>query len=53
MSSNIIGPFPKGSDNPSEKVRKTGGDFDDIRKALVFNTDTVFKEGNTEMVEKK
>ena len=43
MSSNIIGPLPKESDNPSEKVRKTSGDLDDIKKALVTTTDTVVK----------
>ena len=53
MSSNIIGPFPKEYDNTSEKVRKTSGDLDYTRKALVFNTDTVVKEGNNEMVDKK
>ena len=43
MSSNIIGPLPKESDNPSETVRKKGGDLDDTKKALVTTTDTVFK----------
>ena len=47
MSSNISDPFPKRSDNPSIKVRKTSGDLDEIEKALVTNTDTVVKEGNT------
>ena len=53
MSSNIIGPLPKESDNPSEKVRKTSGDLDDTKKALVTTTDTVVKEGNTDMFDKK
>ena len=53
MSSNIIGPLPKEYDNPSEKVRKKSGYLDDTKKALVTTTDTVFKEGNTDMVEKK
>ena len=53
MSSNIIGPFPKESDNPSEKFRKTSGDLDDTKKALITTTATVVKEGNTDMVEKK
>ena len=53
MSSNISDPLPNRSDNPSEKVRKTSGDFDDTKKALVFFTETVAKEGNTDMVEKK
>ena len=45
MSSNTLGPLPKEYDNPSEKVRNTGGDLDD--------TDTVVKEGTTDMVDKK
>ena len=53
MSSNIIGPLPKVSDTPSERVRKTSGDLDDTKKTLVFTTDTVFQEGNTDMIEKK
>ena len=40
-------------DNPSERVRKTSGDLDNIKKALVTNTDTVVKEGNTDMLDKK
>ena len=42
-SSNIIGPLPKESDTPSEKVRKTSGDLDDTNKALVNTTETVAK----------
>ena len=53
MSSNIIGPLPKEYDNPSEKVRKTSGDLDDTKKALVFTTGMVVKEGNTDMLNKK
>ena len=53
MSSNIIGPLPKESDTPSERVRKTSGDLDDIKKALVNTTDMVVKEGNNHMVDKK
>ena len=53
MSSNISDPLPKKYDNPSEKVRKTSGDVDNTKKALVNTTDTVFKEGNTDTVEKK
>ena len=53
MSSNISDPLPKKSDNPSEKVRKTSGDLDDTEKALVPTTDTVVKEVNTDMVDKK
>ena len=43
----------KESDNPSEKVRKSVGDLDDNKKALVLTTDTVVKEGTTGMVDKK
>ena len=53
VSSNISDPLPKKSDNPSEKVRKTSGDLDDTKKALVTTTYTVVKEGNTDMVDKK
>ena len=53
MSSNISDPLPKKYDNPSEKVRKTSRNLDDNKKALVFNTDTVSKEGNNDMVDKK
>ena len=35
MSSNIIGPLPKKSDAPSEKVEKASGYLDDIEKPLV------------------
>ena len=52
MSSNIIGSLPKESDNPSEKVIKTSGYLDYTKKALVFTTDTVSKEGNTDIIEK-
>ena len=53
MTSNIIRPLPKESYNPSEKVRKTIGDLDDTKKTFVFTTDTVIKEENTDMVDKK
>ena len=53
MSSNIIVPLRKESDNPSEKVGKKIGDLDDTKKALITTTDTVVKEGNTGMVKKK
>ena len=53
MSSNISDPLSKKCDNPSEKVRKTSGDLDDTKKALVFTTDTVVKNVNTDMVLKK
>ena len=53
ISYNIIGPLPKEYDNPSEKVRKTSGVLDDTKKTLVITTDTIFKEGNTDMVDKK
>ena len=52
MSSNISDPLPKIYDTPSEKFRKTSGDLDDTKKALVFTTDTIVKEGNTGMVDK-
>ena len=52
MSSNTILPLPKEYDTPSEKVRKTSGDLDDTKEALVNNTDTVVKEGNLDRVEK-
>ena len=53
MSSNISDPLPKKSDNSSEKVRKTSGYLDDTKQALVTNTDTFFREGNTGMVDKE
>ena len=53
MSSNIIVPFPKESYNPNENVGKTSGDLDDTKKELVFTNDTVVKEGNNGMVDKK
>ena len=53
MSSNIIGPLPKEYDNTSEKVRKTSGDSDDTKKALVTTTITVVNEGNTDTVDGK
>ena len=53
MSSNTIFTLPKESDTPSERVRKTSGDLDDTKHALVTTTDTVVKEGNTDMVDKE
>ena len=53
MSSNTICPFPKLYDTPSEKVRKTSGDLDDTKQALVTTTTTVVKKGNTDMVDKE
>ena len=53
MLFNTIFPLPKESDTPSEKVIKTIGDLDDTKKALVNTTYTVFKEGNTDMVDKE
>ena len=49
MSSNINEPFTKRSDNTSIKVRKKSGDQDETKKALFNTTDTVVKEGNTDM----
>ena len=43
MSSNIIGPLPKKSYSPSEKVEKASGYLDDIKYPLVDNIDTVDK----------
>ena len=53
MSSNNIFPFTIESDRSSEKVRKTSGDLDDTKKALIATTDTVVKEGNLDRVDKK
>ena len=53
MSSNIIEPLPKKSDKPSEKVIETSGNLDETEKALVTTTETVVKEGSTDIVEKK
>ena len=53
MLSNIIIPLPKKSDTSSKTVRKVSGDLDDIKKALVATIGTVFKEGNTDTVDKK
>ena len=52
MSSNTICPFPKESDTPSEKVRKTGEDFYYSKHTLVTTNAMVVKEGNTDMVDK-
>ena len=53
MPSNIIAPLPEESDNPIENVRKTRRDLDDTKKVLATTTDTVVKEGNTDMFDKK
>ena len=53
VSFNIIEALPKEYDNTSEKVIKRSGDLDDTKKTLVFTTDTVVKEKNTDMVERK
>ena len=53
MSLNTIYPLPKESDTTSEKARKTSGDLDDNRQALVTTTDAIFKEGNNDMVDKE
>ena len=52
MSSNIIDPLPKKSDNPSITVWKTSGDIYETEKSLVATAYTVFKEGNTDMGKK-
>ena len=43
MSSNTIGSLPKESDTPSEKLRKTGGDYDDTKQESATTNDTVVK----------
>ena len=53
ISPNISDPFPKKSYNPIEKDRKTSGELDDIKQALVTTTDTVVKKGKTDMIERK
>ena len=53
MSPNTIFPLPKESDTPSERVIKTSGNLDDTKQALFITTDKVFKEGNTEVVDKE
>ena len=53
VSSGIVDPLPKESDNPSKKVIKTSGDLDYTKNALVTTTDMVVKEGNTDMFGKK
>ena len=53
MSSNISDPYQKKSDNPSITVRKTSGDLDETKKALVTSTDIFGREGNTDMVYQK
>ena len=49
MSSNISDPLKNKYDNPSIVVRKTSGDLDEIENSFVTTTDTVVKEGNTDM----
>ena len=53
VSSNISEPLPKKYYNPIERVRKKSEDLDNTEKALVATTDTVVKEVNTDMVDKK
>ena len=45
MSSNTIGPFPKESDNPSENVRKTRGDLNDIKNKFSLLLKRFSKKG--------
>ena len=52
MSSDIIDPLPKKSDNPSIMVRKTSRDFSETKESLVTTTYMVSKEGNTDMRKK-
>ena len=53
MSSDNICPLPKESDTPREHFRKTSGDLDDIKQALVTTTDMDVREENIEMVDKE
>ena len=53
ISSNIIGPFPKESDNPSKKVGQTSGYLDDTKKSLVFTTVRFPKKGILTWLTKK
>ena len=53
MSYNTIFPLPKEYDTLNEKVRKTSGDLDHTKQALVTTTNTVVKEQNTEKLKKK
>ena len=53
MSPNTIYLFPKESDTPSEKIIKTSWHLYDTKQALVTTTDTFFKEGYADMVDKE
>ena len=53
MSSNTIGPLPKKIIIQVNRLEKSSGDMDDIKKALVTTIDTFIKEGNTVKGEKK
>ena len=53
MSHNTICPLSKESYTPSERVRKTSGDLNYTKQSLVATTETFFKEGNTDMVDKE
>ena len=53
MYSNISDPLQIKSGDPSITVKKTSGYLDETKKSLITTTDTVFKEGNTDMVYKK
>ena len=50
MLYDTIGPFPKKSDTPCEKVRKASGDLDGIKNEQVTTIDPVVKEGTTDTV---
>ena len=52
MSSNTSDLLQNKYDNTSITVRKTSGDLDETEKSLVNTTDTVVKEGNTDMGKK-
>ena len=53
MFSNISDPLPKKFDNPNEKSRNKSGDLDETKKEFFTTTDTVVRESNTGMVDKK
>ena len=53
MSSDNICPLPKESDTPREHFRKTSGDLDDIKQALVTTTDMDVRERILKWLTKK
>ena len=49
MSANISDLLQKKYDNLIIMARKTSGDLDETKKALVTTTNMIFREGNTDM----